>query len=364
MIPVSAPKGLPLVAQAMAYAGAARITEFAPPRSSARPAQFPMIDVLAAIHRGEGARKVAAIVALQEFLRAPRHLQRRFRSRITELITAGDFPADATMQAYIDKFLITAGEMDIGYEELFATHDVATSEAQLKRSSFKVLNVTSGVTFKKRLPGQPVEFRRVEGAEVETPYEMWGGGVSIDRVWWDDQDYLTIGEMLQMFREAAYEERAAAIYGLITSLSNAINYTTGADLIAKLNGACATILRAVKGKGYGATPTTSFVLMYAPEKAGEVDAALATQSDVAMQTATSKTRVQYRFRRVPTTHVPATGSAAGIYVILPKRQLKCGYRMDLTLFGQFSVASYADDIAGFHRFGAIVGDTDQIRRIP
>ena len=363
MTPLDEPRGLPLAQQALAYARAVRLAEFGAREVQSRPAVFPMMDVLHAINRGEAARRVAATVALQEFMSAPQQLQRRFRGRVAELVTAGDAPAGATMQAYIDRFLITPGEMDLGYEAIFATHDVATAEMQLLRSGFKVLNVTSGITFKKRVPGEPVQFRAVTAAEALVNYEMWGGGVSIDRVWWDDQDYLTIQDVITAFRQDAYYERAKALYGLLTGLSNAINITTGANLIAKINNAVADILRKTQGRGYNASPMTQFVLMYSPELAGDVDAALNISSDVAVQTSAAKQRLQYRFMKVPTIHVPSSGASAGVYVILPKNQLKCGYRMDLTLYGNFNVASYADDIAGFHRFGAIVADTDQVRRI-
>jgi hypothetical protein len=50
------------------------------------------------------------------------------------------------------------------------------------------------------------------------------------------------------------------------------------------------------------------------------------------------------------------------YVCFPKAKAKAGYRMDLTIFDQFDIESYADTMVGWMRYGGAVGDTDQIAR--
>jgi len=49
-----------------------------------------------------------------------------------------------------------------------------------------------------------------------------------------------------------------------------------------------------------------------------------------------------------------------VMVILPKRTLKIGYRMDLTLFDNFDMLSYTDTVAGWMRHGGCIGDLEQI----
>lgn len=365
MRPVSEPRGASLASQATAFARTAQIREFGNGGAQRpAPSQFPLLDVVDAIGRGNQASRIAATVALQEFMGAPAQLARRFRAQLRELVTVGDMPTGATMQAYIDRFLITPGEMDNGWMELFATHDVAASQAQLLKGSFKVLNVTSGIVFKKRLPGEPVDFRSITATEAEVSYDMFGGGVSIERVLWDDADYLPIGDILTMFREGYYFKQAGDMYGLLTAVSSGQNYSTGSDLTAKINGACAAIIRGLQGKGYAVNTNSTFYLVFAPEQRGNVDAVLAVKGEAALTQATSKTRLQYRCVPLSTVHVPATGTGSGIYVVLPKNQMKAGIRMDLTLFGQFSPASYCDDIAGFGRYAGVIADTGQVRRIP
>lgn len=364
MRPASVPSGASFAAQAAVYARRAQVAEFTPARGGQRnPATIDLVTIAEAIHRGNAPRRAQAAIALQEFMRAPMALRRQFRSQVRELVTVGDHPTGAAMQAYIDRFLLTVGETDTGFEQIFATHDVGQAESQLLKGSFKVFNVTSGITFAKRVPGEPVKMAAISGAEVSVNYDMLGGGLGIERVWWDDQDYLLIADMLMLFREAAYYQRAKDAYSLITSLGAGINYSTGADLIAKLNGACSDIIRSCQGKGMMINANTQFVILVAPEHLGLIESALRTQSDVAFQTATGKQKVVYRMKPIASVHIPASGTGSGHYVIAPKGQLKWGDRMDLTLFGRFDPTQYADDLAGFIRYGGIVGESNQVRRV-
>lgn len=366
MQPISAPRGLSLIDQVRLYQRA-HVAEFQPPPPGPqRPAQFPTYDVVEAIGARDTppARRAQAVAALDEFMRAPGRLARQFRAQLRELVTAGDHPTGATMQAYIDRFLITPGEADFGWRMIFQTHDPATAMGQLVKSYFKVLNVTSGIVFKKRAAGEPVDFLSMQSTESIVEYDMFGGGVSIDRVWWDDQDYLTIADVLMMFREAYYFKQAGDFYGLVTAVDPAQNYATGADLTAKINGACADIIRALQGKGYSVNTGSTFIILHSPEGAGAVDAVLLTRGEIATSQRIGKVRLQWRVAPVGTVHVPSAGARSGTYVILPGNQLKAGLRMDLTLFGQFNPARYADDLAGFGRYAGIVGDVQQIRRIP
>jgi len=50
------------------------------------------------------------------------------------------------------------------------------------------------------------------------------------------------------------------------------------------------------------------------------------------------------------------------WVILPKKKMKAGYRMDLTTFTAFDMLSYTESAAGWMAFGGGIGDTDQLQR--
>lgn len=364
MTAMETPRGPSLVEQARLVA-ASRMQEFqaaGQQQPAERPAQFEMHRVLEAMAGTNPVRQVQAVMALQEFMHAPGRASTRTRGRLHEMVTAGDMSTvNNSARDYIDRFIITPAESDDGWRQIFTVHDEGVAAAQSNRSGFRVLDITSGITFKKRLPGEAIEFRKVTGADSFIEYLAYGGGVGIDRIYWDDQDYLTIGELLMMFREAAYSRQADDMYGLLTALSTDYNFSTGSDLIAKLNGAVAHIIRALQGKGVSVNANSEFLIACPVEKLADVKAALATMSDVAMQTATSKQKLVFRFKQpIGTVRCSAAG---GIYVGLPGGRSKAGIRQDLTMFGQFNIARYADDLAGFMRDAGYLEAT-QWRRIP
>ena len=368
MTAMAGPNGPSLVEQARLVASA-RVQEFqtvgrhAVPATE-RPAQFEMWRVVEAIAGRDPVRQVQAVLALQEFMHAPGHLSQRTRGRLHEMITVGDMnTVNNSARDYIDRFLITEKESDDGWRQLFTMHDEAVAAAQANKSGFRVLDLESGITFKERKPGEAIEFHGLKGTENWVLYKSFGGGAAIDRQFWDDQDYLTIGDVLLAFREAAYGEQSDNMYGLLTALATDYNFSTGADLIAKINGACADILRGLEGKGVKLSTNATFLVVHAPEKKAEVAAVLATMSDVAMQATTSKTKLVYNLKPVSTLRVPKTGSRAGLYVGLSGGRSKAGIRQDLTMFGQFNIARYADDLAGFLRYAGVV-EAAQWRRIP
>jgi hypothetical protein len=357
--------GNPLVvnAQAALTALAARIAEFQTPaeRRPANDGAFNMTRVLHAARSKNPVERAKALFALHEFMRAPDVARRRGgAAQVRELVTKADFPTNSFLAQYIQRFLVIPGEIDYGYEMIFDIHDVATAEGMVLKGSFKTLDVSSGLTFRKMKNGERVQVEGVSGTEVETPYDLYGGAIGFNKVWWDDADYITIGDLLTIFRAQYYDKRASAFYALITALSNAVNFNTGGDLMAKMNGAAAKILRDVKDKGYQAAASSEFIVLHPPEKAGDVQAALAIRSDVAQQTAAGKQAAVYRFVPVQSVYI---GAADGPYVILPKRKLRGGYRMDLTLYGEFDIYSYAEAMSGWGRYAGLLGDSAQVKRI-
>lgn len=359
------PKGAPLVEQAQLVASM-RVQEFqqAGQTAVAHPAQFELHRVLEAMSGRDPVRQVQAVMALQEWMHAPGRASVRSRGRLHEMMTAGDMnTTNNSARDYIDRFLVTPLEMDDGWRQIFTVHEEAVAAAQANRSGFRVLELESGVTFKERLPGEAIEFRKITGSESWVNYKNFGGGISIDRIFWDDADYISIADVLVAFRAAGYGQQADNLYGLLTAIGAGRNFSTGADLIAKMNGAAAAILRAQQGKNIGVSANSTFLVVHAVEQKANVMAALSTLSDVAMQAATSKTKLVFNFKPLATTRVPATGTGSGIYVGLPGGRSKAGIRQDLTLFGQFNISRYADDLAGFMRYNGVVEDV-QWHRIP
>ncbi len=366
MTGMTEPKGPSLVEQAQLVASM-RVQEFQQAAAAAPPVrseQFELHRVIEALAGRNPVRQVQAVYALQEWMHAPGRASVKTRGRLHEMMTAGDMATtNNSARDYIDRFLVTPLEMDDGWRQIYTVHDEAVAAAQANKSGFRVLELESGVTFKERLPGEAVEFRKITGSESWVTYKNFGGGISIDRDFWADADYLSIADLLVAFRAAGYGEQADILYGLLTAIASGRNFSTGADLIAKMNGAAASILRAQQGKNIGASANATFLVVHAVEQKANVMAALATLSDVALQTATSKTKLVFNFKPLATTRVPATGTGSGIYVGLPGGRSKAGIRQDLTLYGQFNISRNADDLAGFMRYNGVV-EAAQWHRIP
>ena len=361
---VAEPKGPSLVEQARLVASL-RVQEFQAARPAVvRPEQFELHRVIEAMSGRDPVRQVQAVMALQEWMHEPGRASVRSRGRLHEMMTVGDVATtNNSARDYIDRFLITPLEMEDGWRQIFTVHDEAVAMAQANKSGFRVLGLESGVTFKERQPGEAIEFRKITGSESWVSYKNFGGGIAIDRIFWDDADWISIADLLVAFRAAGYGEQADNMYGLLTAIASGRNFSTGADLIAKMNGAAASILRAQQGKGIGVSGNSTFLVVHAVEQKANVLAALATLSDVAMQTATSKTKLVFNFKPLATTRVPAAGTGSGIYVGLPGGRNKAGIRQDLTLFGQFNISRYADDLAGFMRYNGVIEEA-QWHRIP
>ena len=369
MTAMAGPNGPSLVEQARLVASA-RVQEFQPVGRQAvpateRPAQFEMWRVVAAMAGRDPVRQVQAVLALQEFMHAPGHLSQRTRGRLHEMITVGDMnTVNNSARDYIDRFLITEKESDDGWRQLFTMHDEAVAAAQANKSGFRVLDLESGITFKERKPGEAIEFRGLKGTENWVLYKSFGGGAAIDRQFWDDQDYLTIGDVLLAFREAAYGEQSDNMYGLLTALATDYNFSTGADLIAKINGACADILR-----GVGRQRREAEYQCDVPgrARAGEESRGRGgAGDDVRCGNAGDNEQNQTGLQPQAGVHVAGAqdrAAGAGIYVGLSGGRSKAGIRQDLTMFGQFNIARYADDLAGFLRYAGVV-EAAQWRRIP
>ena len=116
-----------------------------------------------------------------------------------------------------------------------------------------------------------------------------------------------------------------------------------------------SILLNVRNRGYNLNPqTTEFIVLTPIQLRGRVRQALGVRTQ---SFAESTGVIDYSFRQI--TSMMLTNPNR-VMVILPKRTLKIGYRMDLTLFDDFDMLSYTDTVAGWMRHGGCIGDTDQI----
>lgn len=297
----------------------------------------------------------AKFAKLQEFVKANREIQ--------EFTTYGDGWANEKAIPLLDKYHLAA-EYDTGYEQIFDVRDFSGTKA----SGFDVGGVTSGLTFNQVLVGEKLKVYQASGAKYRCFFCWYGGALGWHRGLFDDGDWWTIEDNAIEFRNAAYGSRAATYYALLEAAADAKgccsqvpadcsgNCDSDARQLARsINFAAMTILKAVRGRGYALNPqTTQFVVLTPLELRGRVKEAM----DVRLQALAGSTQlIDYTFRQITSLMLTNTNR---IMVILPGRTLKIGYRMDLTVFGNFDMLSYTEAQAGWMRHGGCIGDLDQI----
>lgn len=286
------------------------------------------------------------------------------RTALQHFTTKGDFPAEVL--AVLQKFNQTP-DFDLGYESIFDIRDFTSTNA----SGFDILDVTSGLTFAKVLPGEKAKVYKMSGAKASVSFDQYGGALHWLRTWFDDNQYWNVEDTAIQFRNQAFYSRASDFYALIEALPNDAahnvdwattsvatadkEYQTVRDALT-IEAACLEILTAIQNKGYGINPNSQFFVLAPVDIRGRIIRAL---SRVNQPVAGSPKDVQYNVSPIFTMML---ATKTKYYVIFPKAKLKGGYRMNLTMFADFDILAYADLVAGWQRYGGAIGDTDQLRR--
>lgn len=296
---------------------------------------------------------------------AERKIIQEAQAKIQQFATTGDFPA--SILPVIEKFHAVAIYDNI-YEQIFDIKDFSGSG----RNGFDILDVESGLSFRKILVGEKLDVFQMSGEKTRVYFDFYGGALGWHRQLFDDREYWTIEDNAIAFRNTAYQNRAAIFYALLEAVATAkaslawqapepatlpntsAVYTANRDA-QTMNLAAQTILLACQNKGYGITPgNVNFIVLTPIQQRGRIRRAL----NVMLQATTgSEKQIDYNFIQASTLMLTNTNR---YWVILPKKKLKGGYRMDLRLFTDFDILSYTDTQAGWMRFGGAIGDTDQV----
>ena len=294
---------------------------------------------------------------VEEFLKSHKQVQ--------EFTVYGDgYPNEKAIDI-IEKFHLMT-EYDNGYEQIFDVRDFGGSKA----SGFDVAGVSSGLTFREVKVGEKLKVYQMAGDKYRCYFCYYGGALGWHRQLFEDGDWWTLEDNAMEFRNAAYGSRAGTYYALLEAAADAVgncavvpsncsDCSADARSIAEsLNVAAQSILLNVKDRGYNLNPqTTQFVVLTPLQMRGRVKQALTVQNQAFTGGAPI---IDYSFQQITSMML---GNANRVMVILPKRTLKIGYRMDLTLFDDFDILSYTDTVAGWMRHGGCIGDLDQIASI-
>lgn len=306
--------------------------------------------------------------AMHYFLTAPDHnpeLRAALKAKFQAYTLKGDLPTE--MLTVLEKFH-AVDDFDEGYNQIFDIRDFTGT----KESGFEILNVSSGLTFSKVIPGEKIKTYKISGDKTTVNFERYGGALAYDEDWFADGKYWLIEDSTIEFRNKAYKARAAAFYALIEALSATknvtwqaptpallpntdANYTVSRD-VATIQTACDEILTAVKDKEYGVSPQTPFVISAPHVLRPRINAAITRLNQSFTGSSQSLT---YNVQAIYTLMYASNTS---YYVVLPKRKLKGGIRLDLLIRPFTDILACATTLAGVQRFGGAIGDTDQLRR--
>jgi hypothetical protein len=304
----------------------------------------------------------ARFAKIQEFVKDHEAIQ---KAQLQMFTLPSDFPVYEKAIDVVEKFHL-ATEYDNGYEQIFDVKDFSGTKA----SGFDVSDVQSGLTFNQVLPGEKVKVYQMSGTKERCYFNYYGGALGWFRGLFEDQEFWTIEDNAIEFRSKAYATRAAVFYALLGQAmltkgccsvvpSDCSDCESDSRSIAEsLNYAARQILMNCRNKGYNLNAETTELIVLTPlALRGRVRNALAVRNQAFVD---SERLVDYRFRQITTL---MGGNSTQVAVILPKRKMKAGYRMDLTLFDDFDILSYTDTIAGWMRYGGCIGDLDQIECI-
>jgi len=299
---------------------------------------------------------------VQEFVKDHADLH---KAQLQMFTLPSDFPTYENAIQVIEKFHL-ATDFDNGYEQIFDVKDFSGSKA----SGFDVSDVQSGLIFSQVKPGEKIKVYQASGTKERCYFAYYGGALGWFRGLFDDQEYWTIEDNAIEFRNKPYATRAGVYYSLLEAAADLKGccaavpadcsdcHADALSIANSINYAAQQILLNCANKGYGLNPqTTQFIVLTPLQLRGRVRMALGVRNQAFGD---AEKVIDYSFTQI--TSMMLT-NANRVMVILPKRKIKAGYRMDLTLFDDFDILSFTDTVAGWMRYGGCLGDLDQIECI-
>lgn len=288
------------------------------------------------------------------------------KARMQYFATLNDFPA--TAKEVIDKYHLLA-VYDNGFEQIFNMRDYTGS----RRDGFSIDTIQSGLTFRKMLTGEKLHVYQFSGDREYVYFDYYGGALGWDRKLFENQEWWGLEENAIEFRNEAYRIRAATFYALLEAVAalkaGDIAWQPSPDALAAgtrgyqaqrdaatMNLAAQTILLACQASGYGiSAQNVSFVILAPLQLRGRIKRALGVNYDVQGPIPV----IDWNFSTVITTMLTVTDH---YWVILPKRKIVGGDRMNLTTYADFDMLSRTDSAAGWMAFGGAVADIAQMER--
>jgi len=210
---------------------------------------------------------------------------------------------------------------DRGYEILFDEVDMRASASE----SFDILDVSGGVTFYQRLPGEEAKLSALPtGAKTAVSMLRFIGGFPILDDWLRFNQYYKIDELTADTVRRWWDTKATLFYGLLTALGAGINQSFSTDDSTTINNACVQIQTDLAAAGYPIDDNPTFWITCHPSLKARIFKALAANF---VNPNTNITQIVWHIAGVINTTKIANTS---YYVSLPGYKNKRGEWQDLT----------------------------------
>lgn len=326
----------------------------------------------------KGQDRINFVRALGKFLHEPTSQKfshennmniQAWRARQSQFWTdKADFPAADMLYPSISPISATPF-FDEGYKEFFKMLDFTGGG----KGGFKQLYLSNTLALENIPAGAKANIWNISGTSDYVSFDKYGMGLEWDKTLLEDAEWVQFADILTAFRAAAWNGVAQTHYDLMlapftagkadiawqnpepATLANTVEtYTANRDA-QTLNLACQTIALALADKGYGLTPTSTFLVFTPLQIRGRVRKALA----LALQPASSALNIDFNIRQVTSMML---GFTDHYYVCFPGARAQSGLRLNLEELTDENILARSDYMVDWLRFGAVIGDTDQIER--
>ena len=270
---------------------------------------------------------------------------------------------------------------DEGYKEFFKILDFTGSA----KSGFRQFLLENTLEFGLVPSGDKAVIYNVKGTKEMIDFDKYGAGLEWPKDLFEDAEWVQIADILAAFRNAAFRCLALTHYDLMTYIFDPANPAVKADIdwqnpepaalantdrdymavrdAQTINLACQTIALACADNGYGVTPTSQFVVFTPLELRGRIRRALTITQQAF---AGSDKQLDYNIRQVTSMMPRVPTTAARItdhyFVAFPGARAQSGMRLNLEELTEENIMARSTTQVDWLRFGAGIGDTDQIER--
>jgi len=266
-------------------------------------------------------RRDAIVAALNTFIKGIQ------ASKVPGLAYQGQkiSAADPNLMGPVPVILVMSDTIkfpDRGYEMLFDEVDMRASQID----SFDMLDVTGGVTFYQRQPGEEASLSNIPtSALTNVGMLRFIGGYNLLDDWIRFNKYYLIDDLAADTVRRWFDKKAVIFYGLLAALAAGINQAYVTDDVTTINTACANILVNLQAAGYPVDENSIFTITCNPTLRGRVLRAMA--SSFSMPNVNANQVVYNIGTVIPTTKIANTS----YYVSLPGGKNKRGEWEDLNL---------------------------------